>query len=244
MKRGWGNLQPTHRGYRYQDIATAYVLVESLLRRYDLITVDRKQVQDDRLDDLEIRDSSRRVRRQFKSSENPDRRLSVADFATDSSKLRMDRLVRSFVLSGTDAATEYRLCATWSAPDDPALGALLSPADNAPTIAGSSSKGFRLVPGAIWPMHGGPIWQCLNNVSREQLLQFSGRFVVELEMPQTSTTLTSPGPLAGCGKSGLAVEFLEVEGRVKRVGQGQQAWSKGVIEPLRWIADIAAADLG
>jgi hypothetical protein len=50
-----GNLQPAHRGYRYQDIATAYMLVRGVVERYDAVIVDRKQVDDDRIDDLEVR---------------------------------------------------------------------------------------------------------------------------------------------------------------------------------------------
>ena len=75
-----GNLQPAHRGYRYQDIATAYVLVRSLVERFDRVIVDRKQVDDDRIDDLEITAHGVVVRRQFKSSQDPNRVIATADF--------------------------------------------------------------------------------------------------------------------------------------------------------------------
>ena len=39
-----GSLQPAHRGYQYQDIATAYELVLALVERYESVIVDRKQV--------------------------------------------------------------------------------------------------------------------------------------------------------------------------------------------------------
>ena len=66
-----GNLKPAHRGYRYQDILTAYVLARSLVDEYEAVVVDRKQVEDDRIDDLEIRDGGSRTRRQIKSSVDP-----------------------------------------------------------------------------------------------------------------------------------------------------------------------------
>lgn len=86
-----GNLQAAHRGYRYQDIATAYVLVRAMVERYDAVIVDRKQVDDDRIDDVEVRTAGRLVRRQFKSSQDATRPLSEADFTGSTSSLRIDR---------------------------------------------------------------------------------------------------------------------------------------------------------
>src|SRR5438128_931239 len=111
-----GNLQPAHRGYRYQDIATAYVLVRSLIERFDRVLVDRKQVADDRIDDLEIAARGVVVRRQFKSSEDPNRPIGSADFTGADSTLRIDRLVLTYVRAGESPAHEYRLCATWQPP--------------------------------------------------------------------------------------------------------------------------------
>ena len=104
-----GHLQPAHRGYRYQDIATAYVLVRGMVERYDMVIVDRKQVDDDRIDDLEVRTAGRRVRCQFKSSQDAARPLSEEDFTGSASSLRIDRLVLTHVREGTTPADEYRL---------------------------------------------------------------------------------------------------------------------------------------
>src|SRR5690349_19843201 len=98
-----GNLQPAHRGYRYQDIATAYVLVRSLVERFDSVTVDRKQVEDDRIDDLEVAEHGHLVRRQFKSSEDPNRAIATTDFTAAGSTLRIDRLALTFVRAGHTA---------------------------------------------------------------------------------------------------------------------------------------------
>lgn len=60
-----GSLQPAHSGYRYQDIATAYELARALVERHERVIVDRKQVADDRIDDLEVVTADgRRIRRQ------------------------------------------------------------------------------------------------------------------------------------------------------------------------------------
>ena len=197
-----GNLQPAHRGYRYQDIATAYLLVRSIVERYDEVIVDRKQVADDRIDDLEVRMSGRRVRRQFKSSQQATRRLSCDDFIGEKSSLRIDRLVLTHVGAGTSPADEYRLCATWIPPegDDP-LAVLLEPKIIEPTLSGWHSRGFRLRASTIWPVGSTPLWLPLQQSShdsqftRADFLEFCERFTIELELPIASSQLIEPGPL-------------------------------------------------
>ena len=49
-----GNLKPAHAGYRYQDIITAYFFVLGIIEKFDSVTVDKKQLDDDRFDDLQI----------------------------------------------------------------------------------------------------------------------------------------------------------------------------------------------
>ncbi len=196
-----GNLQPAHRGYRYQDIATAYVLVRSLVERFDRVVVDRKQVADDRIDDLEIAARGLVVRLQFKSSQNPNRAISVADFTGGDSTLRIDRLVLTYVRAGQSPAHEYRLCATWQPPTDD-LAALLEPIETVPTIECWPSRHFRLRGERLWPVDAAPLWQALvpyvqpgAEFGRDQLLAFCQRFVIELALPTASSDLRQPGPL-------------------------------------------------
>ena len=197
------NLQPAHRGYRYQDIATGYVLVRSLIERYDRVVVDRKQVADDRIDDLEVATNGVVVRRQFKSSEDPHRSISAADFTGADSTLRIDRLVLTYVRAGESAAHEYRLCATWQppAPEDN-LTDLLEPINAVPTIEYWPSKCFRLRGERLWPVDGPPLWRPLMahahagaEFGRDHILAFCQRFVIELALPIASRDLRDPGPL-------------------------------------------------
>jgi hypothetical protein len=53
VRRGRG-LQPAHRGYRWQDIATGYHLIRAITEGYDFLVVDRKEFEGDRIDDLEL----------------------------------------------------------------------------------------------------------------------------------------------------------------------------------------------
>lgn len=214
-----GNLQPAHRGYRYQDIATAYVLVRGLVDRFDEVVVDRKQVDDDRIDDLEVRANGRRLRQQFKSSQSATRPLSEDDFVGSGSSLRIDRLVLTYVRAGVSPADEYRLCATWTPPaGDSPLAGRLEPVAATPTLAGWPARCFRLRGEAIWPTNGSPVWAPLTTYAlsgaefgRGEFLAFCEHFVIELDLPVASADLTAPGPL----------ERALVEELADRVGVGR-----------------------
>jgi hypothetical protein len=190
-----------------------------MVERYDEVIVDRKQVDDDRIDDLEVRAAGRRVRRQFKSSQNAARPLAEDDFTASASSLRIDRLVLTHVRAGTAPADEYRLCATWAPPlaDDP-LTALLEPITTTPTLAAWPAQCFRLRGDEIWPAGGAPTWTPLASYAapgaefgRAEVLEFCERFIIELALPVASTELTAPGPL----------ERALVEDLADRVGIGR-----------------------
>ena len=83
-----GSLKPAHFGYLYQDLITAYVLAEGLVHRYDSITVDKKVVEDDRIDDLEIVHAGHRKRFQIKSSQDDSRRLQTGDFTSKDNSVK------------------------------------------------------------------------------------------------------------------------------------------------------------
>ena len=190
-----GRLKAAHRGYRYQDIATAYILVRAIVDRYDQVIVDRKQVDNDNLDDLEVVKGGRRFRRQFKSSQDPARPLTVGDFVGKRSSLRMDKLVQTHVRG---PAQEYRLCATWQPPSpDDGLFPYLEPSSAEPTFEGCRSSFFQLLGEQIWPLGLEPVWPCLvgGNVDRKDFLEFCERFVIEINLPQTSMDLTVPGEM-------------------------------------------------
>ncbi len=130
------NLKPAHDGYRYQDLVTAYSLAESLVHRYHSVIANKKLVDDDRFDDLEIQKNECRVRYQIKSSRDEKHALQISDFTGAGSSLRIDCLVHTYTRAGCNAANEYRLCATWKRPTDNALLSLLESAAASPTIAG------------------------------------------------------------------------------------------------------------
>lgn len=198
-----GSLSAAHRGYAYQDLVTAYLLVRALVHQHEAVIVDRKTVEDDRFDDLEVTANGTRIRRQLKSSLNPDVALKLQDFTGHASSLRFDRLVQTFTHAGMDAADEYRLCATWQAPViADALSALFEVSDAAGTFAGFTTKRYRIDSARIWPDAEGPKLSVLcpskegpAPLTRDQVVAFCERFVIELALPSATLDLDGPGPL-------------------------------------------------
>lgn len=200
MARRNSNLGSAHRGYEYQDLATAYFMASMLARQDGQIIVDRKVVTDDRFDDVALIDSAAFVRRQFKRSDDPSRPLRLTDFTYDSVGLRLDCLVRTHVNMGANPANEYRLCATWKRPEDEDIKSCLEEVPGIPSFEGHNTCIFRLTPEKVWPAGGGAIWSCLrrhSDITREAFLDFADRFRIELECPSASGSLQTPGVLEG-----------------------------------------------
>lgn len=198
-----GALAAAHRGYAYQDLVAAYLLVRALVERFESVVVDRKAVDDDRFDDIEVTASGARIRRQLKSSADPSAALSLSDFNSAGSSLRFDRLVNTMTAEGTRAADEYRLSATWQAPaPTDALAGLLVACSDSGTFSGFATKTFRLDASTLWPEGGRPVLAPLQHVpagakalGREEVVRFCERFVIEVSLPPASLDLAAPGPL-------------------------------------------------
>lgn len=198
-----GALSAAHRGYAYQDLVAAYLLVRALVERFESVVVDRKAVDDDRFDDIEITASGSRIRRQLKSSADPSAALSLSDFNSTGSSLRFDRLVNTMTAEGTRAADEYRLSVTWQPPvaTDDLAGLLVTSCDSG-TFSGFSTQTFRLDTATLWPEDGQPALAPLRVahagakvLSREEVMCFCERFVIEVSLPPASLDLTAPGTL-------------------------------------------------
>ena len=176
--------------------------MRAIVEGYEWVIIDRKQVEDDRIDDLEVVIAGDRVRRQFKSSVDATKPLASADFLGTNSTLRIDRLVQTHTRRVREVQ-EYRLCATWQppAPQDSLTSCLVN-VRALPTIVGTSPGFYRLRADVIWPEGAQPIWPALllpatlgEELKREDFLQFCEKFLIELQLPLASTNLRTPGPL-------------------------------------------------
>ncbi len=192
------NLSPAHKGYHYQDQAAALFFVRSLFESFDEITVDRKAVEDDRFDDLSVRQEARQTRRQFKSSDDRSRVFRPSDLLGKRHKIRIDDLVRTHQRFGVNAPAEYRLCATWLTPTDTRLLNVIEPITADPSFPGHRTKMFRLRADLIWPADEVPVWGPLRNAAdldRKTFVDFADRFIIELECPPSSRDFFKPDAL-------------------------------------------------
>lgn len=189
------SLAAAHKGYLYQDIATAYFLAKGLVETAQSFTVDAKFHPDDRFDDLLVAETHRRrFRRQFKYSEYA-KQFERSCLSSDNHDLRLDLLIKSWRSDPAKVrATEYRVCVTWRMPTLKDDQCLLKPS-TAPSSFGGQSRCFRLDVDGIWPKRQKPLMKCLNSAKRAEFLAFAERFVIELECPIASLDLDHPGPM-------------------------------------------------
>ena len=123
-------------------------------------------------------------------------------------------MVRCYIDAGQDPADRYRICTTWREPVDPELAGVLEPCAAPGTFDGYPTKRYRLRPDVLWPDGGRLIWNLRKPsvaIRRVDLVRFSERLVIELECPQISISLASPGALER-----LVLEYLS-----ERIGVGR-----------------------
>jgi hypothetical protein len=210
MARQTSDLRSAHRGYEYQDVATTYFMVHSLINQSGNIVVDRKLFPNDRFDDLSISDKNGVVRRQFKNSDNSGRVLESTDFTQDTYKIRIDHLINTH-LNQLQPANEYRLQVTWGLPTNEVMASCLEELEGKGSFGDFPSRVFRLRPDIVWPDGRASIWSSLRNLNRDDFIGFSERFLIELLCPLSSGDFQSPSDM----------ERLILEHLQERIGVGR-----------------------
>jgi hypothetical protein len=190
------NLGAAHKGYLYQDIATAYFLATALIDPVRSVSVDHKYHLADRFDDLCVFDEDgTRRRHQFKHTDTATP-FAKKYLSSEIRDLRVDTLVRSWREDPTAVrAHEYRLCATWTVPTDPGDLQLLTPVDTPGSFGDYPTRRFRVAIERLWPVAQKPLWSCLRGIRRADLAAFARIFIIELECPPASSDLGHPGTL-------------------------------------------------
>ena len=235
MTESFGNLGSAHRGYIYQDVVTAYFMVLCLAHQSGILTVDKKLFDQDRFDDLAIRDRRGYVRRQFKRSDNLNRPLRREDFTQDRYGLRLNFLIRTHKQAeeNRNPADEYRLCVPWRSPTDDNITPYLEEVDAVSSFEGYRTRIFQLRADKLWPESGNAIWSPLqgtHDFTREDFIDFARRFFIELECPLASVDFKHP----------LQLENLIIDLLTNRVGIGrypnQDLDAPSIAESLAWRA--------
>jgi hypothetical protein len=204
-------LRAAHKGYEYQDLLAAIRLVDLLLGTANKVYIDEKLVPDDRFDDLTTSWASGLWERsQFKFSDNVGRPLPLATFTSDARDCKLDRLVLSAIADRrafTQTQRLFRLVVRDTAPDDERLISVLRQVNSlVAVIPGTATRRYQFDPERLWPsttppigigggIRRGDLWAFLRDgaLSRDDLVWFCERFVIELDAPAASFDLTMPG---------------------------------------------------
>lgn len=187
------------RGYYYQDVATAYLMIRAICEGAVSMTVDRKEYAGDIFDDLVISYPDKTVKRQFKSSAM-DKAFSALTNVTGD--LRIDDIVYCYVTGSPNTADEYRICTTWSEATDEDLVSVMQPCTNTDaSFDGWTTTLYKLNIDKLWPQGGKLVWKLakrkkqLPDMKRADLESLCERLVIELNCPQISLDPNHAGDL-------------------------------------------------
>lgn len=191
-------LKYAHRGYEYQDLLVAARLVDVMLETVDGACVEKKWSDHDIFDDLTTLDSAGSWECvQFKYTSKTRQALTLARFTNEKSRLYMGKIIKSALADRDEQDTQagvisYRLIMRDTCPKDEQLLSILRPAspDPGPFLSGMKTVRRRFRAETLRDMIPLP-----SNLSSHPDLEWvCDRLIVELDSPEASLDLTSPGP--------------------------------------------------
>jgi hypothetical protein len=121
------SLNKAHEGYEYQDLLTAYFILDWILEDEEsTFFIDKKEFDSDRFDDLTIINNKGLFKRQIKySNSESNHSLQKEDLSTDGSyNLAIDELFNSWNNHPDKSILDIRLCLAWNEPKDELLNIL------------------------------------------------------------------------------------------------------------------------
>ena len=120
-----------HEGYEYQDYFTVSIILQLMLKQTDAeITIDRKNFNRDKFDDLKVKTSNGITEFQIKySDDETSHELTKDDFANGNGH---DTALSDLFLSWKDSKktekdTRIKLCLAWNRPTDKHIAKFLKP---------------------------------------------------------------------------------------------------------------------
>jgi len=228
-------LAKAHEGYEYQDLLTAYfILNEILAENQSEFHIDKKEFGGDRIDDLKIKNKAGQKKVQIKYSGESDHTFQKSDIAGDSAYgIALDKLYENWNATPNKNLTQFRLCLAWNAPKDKLVD-FIEPLTCSGSFTGGTTKVFRIKGKAIWP-EGQPqpdaSWRRFRNkaasIERNSFLEFCSQLLIETTLPKFSLNLMVPGPL----------EELVLQ-QVRKLGIG--VFPNQHIEPVHFVLSLVA----
>lgn len=195
------SLAHAHKGYEYQDLFTAYHILNVLLANENAtFLLDKKETRNDKFDDLTIITEKSVIKRQIKYSE--DKKLKKADLSTANYDLALDTLFQSWKEMPKDIKKDIILCLAWEYIEDAELDFLIE-IDSADLYQDSGTRVFTINLDSIWPLNNDPIpsWKRLKrevlekNINRDEFAEFIEALKIEVNLPKSSINLNEPGQL-------------------------------------------------
>lgn len=194
-----------HEGYEYQDYFTVSIILQLMLKQTDAeITIDRKNFNRDKFDDLKVMTPNGITEFQIKySDDETSHELTKDDFANGNGH---DTALSDLFLSWKDSKksekdTLIKLCLAWNRPTDEHIAKFLKPVQD--QSLPFSTVAFAFDGSLFWPEGELPpkTWRKFNVaiksglITREDFLSFCTELTIFLEMPKASLDLKNPGEI-------------------------------------------------
>lgn len=194
------SLVEAHKGYEYQDLFSAFHIVNMLLTDDSAIfKIDQKESENDKFDDLTIITNDSIMKRQIKYSDN--KIFEKADLSSEKYDLALDTLFRSWQELPQDKNIDIRICLAWELLEDSQDLDFLVEQDITNLYQSDDVKVLKIDLESIWPSGGTPIssWRRLRGkstgIDRTEFEKFIDDLTIEVNLPKSSTDFTNPGDL-------------------------------------------------
>lgn len=200
-------LNNAHQGYLYQDLLTSYFILKEILEgnKDSSFSIDKKNIQNDRFDDLVIKNGSNIQRKQIKYSDVvTSKELAKDDLSNDSNyKLAIYKLYETWQ-SLNSSNSEFRLCLAWDEPNEDNIKQVLETLpNNIPSFSNYPTKLYKINLDNLWEENPERFnrWESLKkyvkdkSVDRNDFKQFCNELIIELEFPKASLDFNSPSNL-------------------------------------------------
>ena len=194
------DLKKAHEGYAYQDLLSAYFILNEITNeRVSTIHIDRKEYDEDIVDDLTIEYATGILKRQIKYSNiNQTHRLEKKDLSQDGNyNLALDKIFQVWNKHPQKEILKLSVCLSWLPPIDDLNDVLREIAPSNQLV----QKTFQIDIDKLWPVSELPIktWRrfrtIAQGINKRDFGKFCEIFSIELGYPKFNINTHNPGEL-------------------------------------------------